>query len=62
VTLLLIVAIIALTPYTTKCSPNKIIFPGADAIDCNMLLYGTNYLFDFIITNFGFIIINVISH
>jgi len=35
VTLLLIEHKMALTPYTTKCSPNKMTFPGADALDFN---------------------------
>lgn len=33
VTLLLIDANIAFVPYTTKCSPNRITLPGADATD-----------------------------
>ena len=33
VTLLSIVQSIAFIPYTTKCSPKRIIFPGADALD-----------------------------
>ena len=33
VTLLSIDAKIALVPYTTKCSPNRITLPGADAMD-----------------------------
>jgi len=37
VTLLSIAARIALVHWTTKCSPNRIIFPGADAIDFNIL-------------------------
>ena len=37
VTLLSIAARIALVPWTTKCSPNRIIFAGADAIDFNIL-------------------------
>jgi hypothetical protein len=35
VTLLLIEHKIAFTPYTTKCSPNRMTFPGADALDFN---------------------------
>ena len=38
VTLLSIAARIALVPWTTKCSPNRIIFAGADAIDFNILV------------------------
>jgi hypothetical protein len=33
VTRLLIAQRIAFTPYTTKCSPKRITFPGADALD-----------------------------
>jgi hypothetical protein len=33
VTRLFIVHSIALTPYTTKCSPKSITFPGAEAFD-----------------------------
>jgi hypothetical protein len=33
VTLLLIAQRIAFTPYTTKCSPKRITFPGAEALD-----------------------------
>jgi hypothetical protein len=35
VILLLMEHKIALTPYTTKCSPKRITFPGADALDFN---------------------------
>jgi hypothetical protein len=35
VTLLFIEHKIALIPYTTKCSPKRITFPGADALDFN---------------------------
>ena len=38
VTLLSIAARIALAPWTTKCSPNRIIFAGADATDFNILV------------------------
>ena len=38
VTLLSIAARIALVPWTTKCSPNRIIFAGAEAIDFNLLI------------------------
>lgn len=34
-TLLFIEQSIAFCPYTTKCSPNKMTFAGADAIDFN---------------------------
>jgi len=30
---LLIAQRITFTPYTTKCSPKRITFPGADALD-----------------------------
>jgi len=39
VTLLFIAARIALVPWTTKCAPNRIIYPGADAIDFNILVW-----------------------
>jgi len=38
VTLLSIAARIAGVPWTTKCSPNRIIFAGADATDFNILV------------------------
>jgi len=37
-TLLSIAARIALVPWTTKCSPNRIIFAGADAMDFYRLI------------------------
>ena len=35
VILLLIAHRIAFTPYTTKCSPKRMTFPGAEALDFN---------------------------
>jgi hypothetical protein len=35
---LLIAQSIALTPYTTKCSPKRITFAGDEALDFNSIL------------------------